>query len=298
MMGPPGAGKGTQAARLARQRGVPKISTGDMLRDGIRDRNPVALKAKALMDMGRLVDDRTMIAIVRERLSRPDTAHGFVLDGFPRTVSQAQALDSLVASNGNGPLVIVDVTVPEDELVRRLATRRICESCGTTAEPAVPGAAGCPGCSGTLVQRIDDDARVVTRAPRVYEESTRPVLEYYRNRPAFRVRERSPVARVRGAGARVGDRSGVGRAGVGSAGRRVGSRSRHMIVRRSQAEICQASPGQPAGGRRVGEAARDGGARRDDRRSSTRRPRPWCSRPGGTPAFKGITGTPPRCARR
>ena len=187
MMGPPGAGKGTQAARFARQRGVPKISTGDMLRDGIRDRNPVALEAKALMDMGRLVDDRTMIAIVQERLSRPDTAHGFVLDGFPRTVGQAEALDGLVASRGNGPLVIVDVKVPEDELVRRLATRRICESCGTTAEPVVPGPAECPVCSGTLVQRIDDEARVVIERLRVYEESTRPVLEYYQNRPAFRV---------------------------------------------------------------------------------------------------------------
>ena len=187
MMGPPGAGKGTQAARLARQRGVPKISTGDMLRDGIRDGNPVALEAKALMDRGRLVDDRTMIAIVQERLSRPDTTDGFVLDGFPRTVGQAEALDSLVASRGNGPLVIVDVTVPEDELVRRLATRRICESCGTTAEPAVPGVAGCPVCGGTLVPRIDDEARVVIERLRVYEESTRPVLEYYRNRPVFRV---------------------------------------------------------------------------------------------------------------
>ena len=186
MMGPPGAGKGTQAARLARQRGVPKISTGDMLRDGIRDGNSVALEAKALMDMGQLVDDRTMIAIVQERLSRSDTAHGFVLDGFPRTVSQAEALDRLVASHGNGPLVIVNVTVPEDELVRRLATRRICESCGTTADPVVPGAAGCPVCGGTLVQRIDDDARVVLERLRVYEESTRPVLEYYRSRPAFR----------------------------------------------------------------------------------------------------------------
>ena len=184
MMGPPGAGKGTQAARFAQQRGVPKISTGDMLRDGIRDRNPVALEAKALMDLGRLVDDRTMIAIVRERLSRPDTAQGFVLDGFPRTVDQAKALDLLVASRGNGPLVIVDVTVPEDELVRRLATRRICESCGITAEP---GVAGCPVCGGALVPRIDDDARVVIERLRVYEESTRPVLEYYRNRPAFRV---------------------------------------------------------------------------------------------------------------
>jgi adenylate kinase len=185
MMGPPGAGKGTQATRLARQRGVPKISTGDMLRDGIRDRNPVALEAKALMDMGRLVDDKTMIAIVQERLTRPDTASGFVLDGFPRTVGQAEALDGVVAARANGPLVVVDVMVSEDELVRRLATRRICESCGTTAEPAVSGSAGCPMCGGTMVQRIDDDARVVLERLRVYQESTRPVLEYYRNRPAF-----------------------------------------------------------------------------------------------------------------
>jgi adenylate kinase len=94
MMGPPGAGKGTQATRFAKERGVPKISTGDMLREGIKDRNPVALEAKARMDQGALVDDATMIAIVRDRLSRPDTRDGFVLDGFPRTVEQAEALDA------------------------------------------------------------------------------------------------------------------------------------------------------------------------------------------------------------
>jgi adenylate kinase len=187
MMGPPGAGKGTQASRFARQRGVPKISTGDILRDGIRDRNPVALEAKALMDMGRLVDDKTMIAIVEDRLNRPDTADGFVLDGFPRTVGQAEALDGLVAARANGPLVVVDVAVAPDELVRRLATRRICESCGTTAEPAVPEHGGCPVCGGPLVQRVDDDSRVVLERLRVYEESTRPVLDYYRHRPTFRV---------------------------------------------------------------------------------------------------------------
>jgi adenylate kinase len=187
MMGPPGAGKGTQASRFARQRGVPKISTGDILRDGIRDRNPVALEAKALMDMGRLVDDKTMITIVEDRLNRPDTAAGFVLDGFPRTVGQAEALDGLVAARANGPLVVVDVVVAPDELVRRLATRRICESCGTTAEPAVPEQSGCPVCGGPLVQRVDDDSRVVLERLRVYEESTRPVLDYYRQRPTFRV---------------------------------------------------------------------------------------------------------------
>jgi adenylate kinase len=124
---------------------------------------------------------------VKERLGRPDTAHGFVLDGFPRTVGQAEALDGLVASRDNGPLVIVDVRVPEDELVRRLGTRRICESCGTTAEPAAPGHSTCPVCRGTLVQRIDDEARVVLERLRVYEDSTQPVLEYYRRRPTFRV---------------------------------------------------------------------------------------------------------------
>ena len=187
MMGPPGAGKGTQATRFAKERGVPKISTGDMLREGIRDRNPVAVEAKARMDQGALVDDATMIAIVRDRLSRPDTRDGFVLDGFPRTVEQAEALDAVVEARGNGPLVIVDVAVPEAELVRRLATRRICESCGTSPDPSIPADGACATCGGRLVQRVDDGARVVIERFRVYEMSTRPVLDFYRGRPTFRV---------------------------------------------------------------------------------------------------------------
>ena len=187
MMGPPGAGKGTQANRFARERGVPKISTGDMLREGIKDRNPVALEAKARMDQGELVDDATMIAIVRDRLSRPDTKSGFVLDGFPRTVGQAQALDTLVEARGSGPLVVVNVAVPEAELVRRLGSRRICEKCGSSPDPSVPAGGPCPNCGGRLVQRVDDGASVVLERLRVYERSTRPVLEYYRGRPTFRV---------------------------------------------------------------------------------------------------------------
>jgi adenylate kinase len=186
MMGPPGAGKGTQANRFANERGVPKISTGDILRDGIRDRNPVALEAKARMDQGKLVDDETMITIVRDRLDRPDTKAGFVLDGFPRTVGQAQALDKVVEARGNGPLVIVDVTVPEAELVRRLASRQICSSCGTTADPSIAAGGTCATCGGQLVQRVDDGSKVVIERLRVYERSTRPVLEYYRGRPTFR----------------------------------------------------------------------------------------------------------------
>jgi adenylate kinase len=187
MMGPPGAGKGTQANRFAQARGVPKISTGDMLREGIKDRNPVALEAKARMDQGKLVDDAIIIAIVKDRLSRPDTKHGFVLDGFPRTVGQAQALDVLIEARANGPLVVVDVAVPEAELVRRLASRRICGTCGTTADPSTPAGSACTTCGGQLVQRADDGAQVVIERLRVYERSTRPLLEYYRGRPTFRV---------------------------------------------------------------------------------------------------------------
>jgi adenylate kinase len=187
MMGPPGAGKGTQANRFAKERGLPKISTGDILREGIKDRNPVALEAKARMDQGELVDDATMIAIVRDRLNRPDTQAGFVLDGFPRTVGQAEALDTVIEARGNGPLVVVDVAVPEAELVRRLASRRICGTCGTTADPSVPVGGLCATCGGKLVQRADDGANVVLERLRVYERSTRPVLEYYRGRPTFRV---------------------------------------------------------------------------------------------------------------
>src|ERR1043166_9735151 len=135
MIGPPGAGKGTQATRFARERGLLKISTGDILRDAIREQNAVALAAKARMDRGELVDDATMIAIVRERLMRPDAEPGFVIDGFPRTVAQARALDDIVEERNNGPLIIVDVVVPEKELVRRLASRRICSVCGTNADP-------------------------------------------------------------------------------------------------------------------------------------------------------------------
>jgi adenylate kinase len=186
MMGPPGAGKGTQATRLARERGLLKISTGDILRDAIREQHPVALAGKARMDRGELVDDATMIAIVRDRLLRPDADPGFVLDGFPRTVAQARSLDAIVDERSNGRLIVVDVMVPEQELVRRLAGRRICSTCGTNADP-FDASQDCRKCGGTLVQRADDDREVVLERLKIYERTTRPVLEYYRDRPTFRV---------------------------------------------------------------------------------------------------------------
>jgi len=184
MMGPPGAGKGTQAARLARQRGVPKISTGDMLRDGIRDGNSVALEAKALMDMGQLVDDRTMIAIVQERLSRSDTAHGFVLDGFPRTVPQAEALDAMLDARGQKLDAAVAMSVPEDELVRRLSARRECPVCqrAYNLETAAPrdGRHCDDHPSAELVQRADDSESTVRRRLEQYWSKTAPLIGWYR----------------------------------------------------------------------------------------------------------------------
>jgi len=186
MMGAPGAGKGTQAERFARERGLPKISTGDMLREAVREGHPIALKAKERMDRGELVDDDTIIAIVRDRLAKADARRGFVLDGFPRTVAQAEALDRIMRERGGEPLVVVDVEVPQEELVSRLAMRRICVKCGTNADPKRQ-VNTCPKCGGELVQRTDDNKDVVLERLHVYHRSTTPVLEYYRERPTFRV---------------------------------------------------------------------------------------------------------------
>src|SRR5687768_12277472 len=150
MMGAPGAGKGTQAGRFASERGLPKISTGDMLREAIRAENPVALEAKARMDRGELVDGDPIIEVPKERLRQPDATCGFVLDGFPRTVAQAEALDQIMRERKNGPLVVVDVQVPPQELVRRLGMRRICVQCGANGLPAAPA---CVTCGGELEQR-------------------------------------------------------------------------------------------------------------------------------------------------
>src|SRR5437016_6283773 len=131
MLGPPGAGKGTQAERLARTRGIPKVSTGDILRDAVSAGTDIGLRVKTVMDHGELVGDDVMIGIVKERLERPDALAGFVLDGFPRTVGQATVLDTIM--DGRGPLIVIDIVVPEAELVRRLGTRMICADCGANA---------------------------------------------------------------------------------------------------------------------------------------------------------------------
>ncbi len=186
MLGPPGAGKGTQASRFAAARGLIHISTGAILRDGIQAQLPMAMIAKAIMDRGALVDDETIIAIVRERLMRADSHRGFVLDGFPRTVAQACALDAIMDERGRGPLIVVDLVVPEPELVRRLAGRRICETCGTNAVQATSSLT-CGRCGGALVQRADDTDGIVLDRLSIYRRSTKPLVDYYRERPTFRI---------------------------------------------------------------------------------------------------------------
>jgi adenylate kinase len=188
MMGPPGAGKGTQAERFARERRLLKISTGDILREAVQSQTPLGLKAKATIDAGKLVDDATMIGIVRERLLQPDAMGGFVLDGFPRTVAQAAELDVIMAERNGGPLIVVEVVVPQSELVKRLSTRRICASCGFNADPFDGGAGNkCRRCGGEFVQRTDDGEDVVLKRLAIYDRDTRPLVEYYKNRPTFRV---------------------------------------------------------------------------------------------------------------
>jgi adenylate kinase len=182
MLGPPGAGKGTQAERFAVKHGVPKISTGDILREAIHADTELGLSAKATIYAGGLVGDDVMIGIVGERLQRPDTARGFVLDGFPRTVVQAEALDGLMS--GRGPLVVVDIVVPEDVLLRRLAARRICGNCGVNA--LVEWTTACGNCGGPLGTRTDDSEGVVAERLKVYHRQTKPIVDFYRMRPTFR----------------------------------------------------------------------------------------------------------------
>ncbi len=184
-LGPPGAGKGTQAQALAREWGVPHVATGDMLREAVAARTPLGLEAKRHMDSGGLVPDEVVIGLVGERLAQPDAKAGVVLDGFPRTVAQAEALDALFARTGLSLDRVVYFNVSRDELLRRLTGRRVCRACGRTyhlvsAPPKV--ADKCDACGGELYQRVDDSEATVATRLDVYRKQTSPLLDYYRGR--------------------------------------------------------------------------------------------------------------------
>ena len=185
-MGPPGVGKGTQGRRLASERAWALISTGELLRDAVARQTPLGRRAKAIMDDGRLVPDDVMIDLVRQRTTEADAAAGFVLDGFPRTVPQAEALDALLATRGQSIDSAVALTAPEDELVRRLGARRECPVCQRaynviSAPPRV--AERCDDHpQAVLVRRADDEDATIRRRLAVYQEQTQPLVGYYRTR--------------------------------------------------------------------------------------------------------------------
>jgi adenylate kinase len=185
LLGPPGAGKGTQARRLAARWSVPQIATGDMLREAVAHGTRLGLEARRFMDAGELVPDAVIIGLVRERLAQPDGRKGFVLDGFPRTAAQAEALDQLLEAEGTPLDRVVLFEVPDEEPVARLSGRRVCRSCGrnyhvTLSPPRTPGR--CDVCGGELYQRTDDEEATVRRRLAVYGRDTRPLVDYYRRR--------------------------------------------------------------------------------------------------------------------
>ncbi len=183
MLGPPGAGKGTQAVRLARTWTIPHISTGAILREAVKAGTPLGLEVKAVMETGGLIDDETITRIVCDRLAQPDAAGGFLLDGYPRTVAQAEALDSYLA--GHPPLVIAEIVLSERDVLQRLAARMICSECGSNAQDDQRDYASCHDCGGPLVPRADDEEAVVRKRLEVYHRQTAPLVAYYEARPTF-----------------------------------------------------------------------------------------------------------------
>ena len=182
LMGPPGAGKGTQAANLVKKFGIPHISTGDMFRAAVAEGTELGKQAKACMDSGKLVPDDVTIGIVRERLSKDDCKKGFILDGFPRTVEQADALNKILDELGLQLTRVLNIHVPAEDLIERAVGRRICKGCGATYHvkfnpTKVEGT--CDNCGGELYQRKDDNEATMKNRLSVYEASTKPLIDYY-----------------------------------------------------------------------------------------------------------------------
>ncbi len=177
LLGAPGAGKGTQAAKLVEECGLCHISTGDILRAAVKDRTPLGVKAKGFMDAGELVPDDLIIDLMKERIQQPDTEKGVILDGFPRTTTQAVALDTMLSELGRPLDAALLIDVDSEVIVNRLCSRRMCKACGhigTVSDEA------CPKCGGEMYQRDDDNEATVRNRLDVYEKSTSPLIDYYR----------------------------------------------------------------------------------------------------------------------
>ena len=175
-LGPPGAGKGTQATGVSTKLNIPHISTGDMFRSAIKNETPTGLEAKSYMDKGQLVPDSVVIAMVRERLAMADCENGYLLDGFPRTVEQAEALDTIAS-----PDAVVSIDVPDEKLLDRLTGRRVCGKCqGTFHISKLADEKVCPVCGGELIQRDDDKPETISKRLQVYHDQTAPLIGYYK----------------------------------------------------------------------------------------------------------------------
>ena len=185
LMGPPGAGKGTQAKKIIAKYDIPHISTGDMFREAIKEGTPLGKIAQSYINDGHLVPDDVTIGLVKERLSKPDCKKGYLLDGFPRTIPQAEALEALTKEIGREVSYVIDIETPKAELIRRICGRRVCKVCGApyhveSAKPKVDGI--CDICGGELVQRPDDNEEALTTRLDHYEKQTKPLLDFYQAR--------------------------------------------------------------------------------------------------------------------
>lgn len=188
LMGPPGAGKGTQAEVLTEKFNIPHISTGDMFRAAVKEGTPLGKKAKECMDKGALVPDEVTVGIVKERLAKDDCKKGFLLDGFPRTVEQADALKKILEELNLPNIRVLNINVPKEELVERAVGRRICKGCGKTYHlkfnpPKKDGM--CDACGKELYQRADDTAETMNERISVYEASTKPLIDYYKSQGVY-----------------------------------------------------------------------------------------------------------------
>lgn len=189
LLGPPGAGKGTQAKMLIDAYGIPQISTGDMLREAVKNQTALGLEAKKFMDAGQLVTDEVVIGLAKDRIAQSDCEDGFMLDGFPRTVLQAEALNGVLTTMGKKIDHVISIEVPNSELLGRLTGRRTCKACGQGFHAMFdpPKAEGiCDKCGGELYQRDDDNEETVGNRLKVYEEQTAPLIDYYQGKGLLR----------------------------------------------------------------------------------------------------------------
>jgi len=284
LLGAPGSGKGTQSQRLVERVGIPQISTGDLLREAVARGTELGRQAKEAMDAGRLVEDSLVLGMIRERLGEPDARRGFILDGFPRNLAQAHALDRLLEALKQPLDAVVQLEVDSRELVRRIAGRRSCADCGRvfnllTSPPSGAGAV-CPktGAPHRLMQRPDDNEATVAERLRVYDEKTRPLIDFYRARGLLQVIDAEAavdevtarLAQVlRVPALRAPKRAAGARRGAAKRARKPAKKKAAATAKRTRAS--RASPKRRSTRTRRAKAPRAGAARGARRRKSTRR---------------------------